>query len=497
MFEALATPQDTTKDDFKQEEPALRTQMIDMQMELRDAARFPVIVLLSGLDLVGRSNTARRLQSWMDPRLIRPYAEVRPLETQWKHPRMWRFWQALPKNGSLGLFLTSWYEGPIGDMRVGRIGRPRYERYVEEIKHFEQMLAFEGALFVKFFFVLPKNEHLAAIKRLQKDPSVAWKLSLEEAEISRQFAKRYDESVAIVEEMVSATSTAFAPWIAIPSSNPYDRDLRVGKSILNCVKERLRETSPSVSLSNPFASVLGQGTNILDTLDLSQTLERETYRQELKREQKKLTKLTLDEKFENRALLVVFEGNDAAGKGGSIRRVVQALDPRLSRVIPIAAPTDEEKAHHYLWRFWRHIPEKSHVTIFDRSWYGRVLVERVEGFCNEEEWMFAYQEIRNFEEELDDYGIIVVKFWLAIDKDEQLSRFEAREQTGYKRYKITDEDWRNREKWDDYRKAVHDMVAATGTRRNPWTLVEANDKYFARVKILKTLNDRLSAAFES
>jgi len=233
--------------------------------------------------------------------------------------------------------------------------------------------------------------------------------------------------------------------------------------------------------------------NILSTLDLSQSLDSEDYKGQLKKEQERLTALTLGKKFENRALVAVFEGNDAAGKGGAIRRVFQALDPRMSRIIPIAAPSDEAKAQPYLWRFWRHIPPKGHTTIFDRTWYGRVLVERVEKFASKQDWMRAYGEIRSFEEELAAYGIIVVKFWLAIDKKEQLRRFKEREKVGYKRYKITEEDWRNRRKWNVYADAVHDMVERTSTKYAPWTLIEANDKFFARVKVLKTINDRLEA----
>ena len=188
----------------------------------------------------------------------------------------------------------------------------------------------------------------------------------------------------------------------------------------------------------------------------------------------------------------MFEGLDAAGKGGAIRRVTQALDARQLPRLPVAAPTDEEKAQPYLWRFWRHLPRTGHVAIFDRSWYGRVLVERVEGFASEDEWLRAYGEINDFEEELADDGIVVVKFWLAISKEEQLRRFEEREQSAFKRFKITDEDWRNREKWDEYDDAVNDMVDRTSTPQAPWTLVEAEDKHWARVKVLKTLCDRLT-----
>ena len=187
----------------------------------------------------------------------------------------------------------------------------------------------------------------------------------------------------------------------------------------------------------------------------------------------------------------MFEGQDAAGKGGAIRRITQALDARYYHIIPVAAPTEEEREQPYLWRFWRHLPRQGHFTVFDRSYYGRVLVERVEGFCREEDWMRAYAEINDFEEQLDMSGVIIAKYWLAITPEEQLQRFRAREKTGYKRFKITDDDWRNRKQWPQYERAVCDMIDRTSTDFAPWTLVEANDKYHARLKILKTLCQRI------
>ena len=193
---------------------------------------------------------------------------------------------------------------------------------------------------------------------------------------------------------------------------------------------------------------------------------------------------------------MVFEGNDAAGKGGAIRRVTGALDARSYHSVPVAAPTEEERAQPYMWRFWRQIPRHGRFTIFDRSWYGRVLVERVEGFCSENDWMRAYTEINDFEQQLARQNVAVVKFWLAISKQEQLRRFKAREKIAFKQFKITEEDWRNRKKWDAYEQAVCDMVDRTSTLIAPWTLVEANNKYHARIKVLKTVCQATEAALE-
>ncbi len=291
------------------------------------------------------------------------------------------------------------------------------------------------------------------------------------------------------------TSTAQAPWIVVEGLDERYRNLTVGTVLLNALKERLEQKTPKpvTAKSAPLVDVR-QGVNLLDRLDLAKKLDRKDYDQELAKWQGQLARLTRNPKFEKIAVVSAFEGNDAAGKGGAIRRVTSALDARAYDAYPVAAPTDEERAQPYLWRFWRHIPRKGRVAIFDRSWYGRVLVERVEGFCSVTDWMRAYGEINDFEERLFGHGIVVAKFWLSISKEEQYKRFKEREKTAFKRFKITPEDWRNREKWDEYVDAVCDMVDRTSTEHAPWTLVEANDKYYARVKILKTLCERIEAA---
>jgi polyphosphate:AMP phosphotransferase len=292
--------------------------------------------------------------------------------------------------------------------------------------------------------------------------------------------------------MMRVTGTDLAPWITVNASNRHYRGLTISTTILNAINARLSEPEEAAPVTAPVSVPMINGQNVLTALDLSQQLEKKDYKEQLAKYQDRLNRLLSKKKFKKRSLVIVFEGNDAAGKGGAIRRVIQYMDPRRYRVNQYAAPTDEEKAQPYLWRFWRHLPRQGDVAIFDRSWYGRVLVERVENFCSEADWRRAYGEINDFEAEMSDAGAIVVKFWLAIDKDEQEARFKAREETGYKRYKITDEDWRNREKWDEYTTAVCDMVDHTSTSSTPWTLVEANSKYHARVKVLKTICERLA-----
>ena len=233
---------------------------------------------------------------------------------------------------------------------------------------------------------------------------------------------------------------------------------------------------------------------MLQAIDLDKSLTREAYARNLIRYQLQLRELAYQLYAQKRTLVVLYEGWDAGGKGGNIKRVTERLDPRGYEVFPIAAPQGEDRTHHYLWRFWRRLrpPEEKQVLIFDRSWYGRVLVERVEGFCSQEEWKRAYREINEFERQLADHGMILCKFWIQISQDEQLRRFEVRRDTPYKAWKLTDEDWRNRAKWDQYQAAVEDMLLRTSTLTAPWTIVEGNDKWFARVKTLRTLVELLS-----
>jgi polyphosphate kinase 2 (PPK2 family) len=282
-----------------------------------------------------------------------------------------------------------------------------------------------------------------------------------------------------------------------PSDDRY-RKMAVGKTLLSALERRLAAAPGSHERSQakpaPISVRDEKGTNVLRALDLGKVLAKKDYGDRLEKLQGKLNQLSRHRRFADKSLVCVFEGPDAGGKGGAIRRVTRSLDARVYRVIPVAAPTEEERAQPYLWRFWRHVPRKGHAVIFDRSWYGRVLVERVESFCSEEDWRRAYAEINDFEEQLVQSGSVLCKFWLQVSEEEQLRRFQERKQTGFKQFKITDEDWRNREKWGAYERAACDMIDQCSTEIAPWTLVAANDKYSARVHVLQTLCDRLESA---
>jgi polyphosphate:AMP phosphotransferase len=428
--------------------------------------------------------TVSRLLEWMDPRHIRVRAFPEPTADERKRPPMWRFWQALPPRGTVGILFGGWHTAPIVERVDGAITAAALDQAIQRIVRFERMLVDEGALLLKFWLHIPKEAQRRRLKRLRKDPLTAWRVT----PLDEQRLKHYDRFRNVAEHFIRQTSSGDAPWIVVEATDARYRDLTVGQSLLASMRERLSEKSSAhrTERTPPLLPAI-DGRDVIRQLDFGKKLAKEKYEASLERWQGRLATLVRDERFRRHALAMVFEGNDAAGKGGAIRRLVGGLDPRQYQIVPIAAPTEEERAQPYLWRFWRHVPRLGAITIFDRSWYGRVLVERVEGFAAEPDWMRAYAEINDFEHQLGRSGIVVAKFYLAITKAEQLKRFRLRERTEFKRFKITDEDWRNRKKWDDYHRAACDMVDRTSTGTMPWTLVQANDKYWARIHILKTL----------
>jgi polyphosphate:AMP phosphotransferase len=493
MFESAELGHKIDKATYEAELPKLREALLDAQFELAQHAAFPVIILIGGVDGAGRSEIVNVLNEWMDPRHIQTHGMGEPSIEELERPMMWRFWLALPPKGKIGLFLGSWYTWPILDCVHGRTKEADLIRSLERAHRLEQMLSAEGALILKFWLHLSRTKQKQRFKLLESDPKTRWRVT------ERDWAhhKLYDRFHAAHEAVIRHTSTAEVPWIIVEGADANYRDLTIGKVILEALNKRLNrlpEARPS-PLPSPFLPAI-DNLHLLRSLDLGLALDKKKFKSELEKYQGKLALLTRDPGFNDITVIVVFEGNDAAGKGGSIRRITAALDARLYSVIPIAAPTEDERAQPYQWRFWRHIPRRGRLAIFDRSWYGRVLVERVEGYCSSHDWMRAYHEINDFESQLARHRTVIVKFWLAISQEEQLRRFKGREQIGFKRFKITEEDWRNRNRWDDYERAVCDMVDRTSTGHAPWTLVEANDKSYARIKILKTLCQRIENAIK-
>ena len=489
MFESAELGHKIDKERYKDEVPPLREALLDAQFELAQQKRFPVIILVGGVDGAGKGETVNLLNEWMDPRHIQVHAMGEASDEEQNRPAMWRFWRELPPKGKIGVFFGSWYTAPILARVDGEMKSAAFTAAIDRIKAFEAMLIDEGALIVKFWFHLSKEAQKKRLKRLERDPATRWRVT----DTDWQRFRRYDDFRSVSEHILRETSSAEAPWTIIEGVDERYRNLTAGTLLLQALRKRL--ANPGVPRSNtpPLQSAIDE-LDIFDRLDMTQAVSKKRYESELIKLQGRLSLLTRSPKFAKRSLVVVFEGADAAGKGGAIRRITSALDARRYRIVPIAAPSEEERAQPYLWRFWRHAPAKGAIALFDRSWYGRVLVERVEKFCAESDWMRAYSEINGFEEQLVEGRAIVVKFWLTITREEQLRRFKEREQVGFKRFKITEEDWRNREKWDDYQRAICDMVDRTSTELAPWAIVEANDKYFARLKVLRTLCDRIEAA---
>ncbi len=491
MFESAEIGHKLSKEEYKAVEPGLRSDLLDTQFDLAKNGKFPVIVLISGVRGAGKGETVNLLNEWMDPRHIHTHAFDTPTDEEGERPPMWRYWRALPPKGKIGILFGSWYTDPIIDRVFKRTKQNDLLRSIEEINRFERMLADDGALILKFWFHLSKKAQKKRLKELEADPKTRWKIT----ERDWDFFKKYDRFYELSETTLRATSTGHAPWVVVEGSDPEYRSVTVGKALLEAMRKRLdaTEQKPKSSQAAPLFNPI-DNLHILDKMDLTQATPKAKYEKELVELQGDLALLTRHPNFKKRDVVLVFEGMDAAGKGGAIRRVASALDARLYHIIPIAAPTDEERAQPYLWRFWRHLPRKGRFVVYDRSWYGRVLVERIEGFCSEADWMRAYAEINDFEEQLARDGAIIRKFWLQISKDEQEKRFKGREETRFKRFKITAEDWRNRERWDQYQLAAADMIERTSTQVAPWVLIEANDKYWARTKVVRTVRDALRDA---
>jgi polyphosphate:AMP phosphotransferase len=491
MFESAELGHAVDKQTYAAEEPVLREALLNAQYDLLGARKFPVIILISGVDGAGKGETVNRLNEWMDPRHIQAHAFGAPTTEEAARPPFWRFWRNLPPQGETGIFFTSWYTAPILQRAYKETRNADLDASMEEIRRFERMLAAEGALILKFWFHLSKERQRARLEKLEKNPRTRWRVT----KTDWKHFDIYDRFRKVSERALRETSTAEAPWLVVEGTDARYRDLTVGKAILGAVRARLDEPAHKAPESHtaPFIPAVDH-VDVLQRLDLTQKLAKPDYERELLVEQGKLALLTRQAAYRDISVVAVFEGSDAAGKGGAIRRVTAALDARHYRIVPVAAPTEEERAQPYLWRFWRHLPRRGMLTMFDRSWYGRVLVERVEGFCTEADYMRAYTEINDFEEQLLRNRTAVVKVWLQVSPEEQLRRFQAREATSFKRFKITPDDWRNREKRGAYERAVCDMVDRTSTEIAPWTLIAAEDKYHARVKVLRTLVEAIEKA---
>ena len=455
--------------------------------------RIPVIIAVEGFGAAGKGTMINRLIEPLDPRGFKVYTTQSETENEHYHPFLWRFWNMMPGKGRISILDRSWYRILLNDRFDGKTDAKSLATAADEINSFEKLLTDDHIVLIKFFLVISQKEQKKRLKKLAESKETAWRVT--DGDWKR--CEHYDEYFRLTDEALQKTDRDNAPWTIIESE---DREYAAAKVISTVVK-RLEDAIADADrrAKLPRASVEESAqifpdafrASALAGIDLSKTLTKEQYQKQLKELQKKLSRLH-GELYQRRIPVVLaFEGWDAGGKGGAIKRLTQALDPRGYEVHPVSAPNDLEKSHHYLWRFWTAVPKAGHIAIFDRSWYGRVMVERLEGFCSEDEWRRAYKEINNMEECWANSGCIVLKFWMQIDKDEQERRFTERQQNPDKQWKITDEDWRNRAKWDQYEVAVDEMLVRTSTTYAPWIIVEANSKYYARIKVLKTVVDAI------
>jgi polyphosphate:AMP phosphotransferase len=469
------------------------------------AAKIPLVVALEGWEAAGKGTLINGLTLALDSRGFRVVSILPAAEQEPWYPPLHRFWATLPEAGRITIYDRSWYTDLWSGRALKRIKRRDLGAALSELHAFEKTLLENGVLIVKFFLHIDQQEQAKRLRKLQKDEFARWRVDKESLEQNRNFERW--EKVAR-EVLLTGESAKICPFVVCPAHDKY-ATLRLALRTLNgALSERLSlarepaaESAPSGAetthsrVTSPLPSQTLAPTELpLSRVDLTQKLTREEYDQQIRQLQARLRELEYRIYTRRIGVIIGCEGWDASGKGGNIRRLVSGLDPRGYDVHPIAAPNDVERSHHYLWRFWNRVPKAGHIAIFDRTWYGRVLVERIEGFCTEGEWRRAYHEIAEFEQALADSGLVLIKFWFHIDADTQLARFRDRQNQPDKQWKITEEDWRNRDKWSEYEAAVNDMLTFNSSEQCPYWVVPANDKLFARVFTLRRVVESVEQA---
>ena len=499
MLEKVDLTKKLSKEEYKNKMERLEVCIGQLQRQCKEL-KIPVIIVFEGFGASGKGLQIGRLIQSMDPRGFQVYPIKNETEEERMHPFLWRFWTKTPERGRIAIFDGSWYRRVLIDRFEKRTKEKDLPAAFHSINAFEEQLADDGNVIIKLFLDIDKKEQKKRFEKLQKNKETAWRVT--QGDIERN--AHYDEYAAMMEDMLFKTDKDYAPWTIIESMDRRFATVKIYTTVVKALADQIEKVqkakAKAEAAEQPSEGIMEAAevareadremkalqVSILSKADLSLSYTREEYREKLEKLQKKLEKLH-GELYRRRIPVVLgFEGWDAGGKGGAIKRLTERMDPRGYAVNPTASPNDIEKAHHYLWRFWRAMPKAGHVAIFDRTWYGRVMVERIEGFCTKEEWQRAYKEINDMEKDLYDAGAVVIKFWMHIDKDEQERRFRERQENPEKQWKITDEDWRNREKWDQYEDAVNEMLLRTSTDYAPWVVVEGNSKYYARVKVLET-----------
>nr|WP_294467569.1 polyphosphate:AMP phosphotransferase [uncultured Sellimonas sp.] len=484
MLEKIDLSKKMKKPEYKEKIQELSVRLGELQRACR-TKNIPVMIVFEGLDASGKGVQISKLIQALDPRGFEVFAVKKETEEEKFYPYMKRFWTKIPERGKMSIFDTSWYRKVLGERFENQMSQGEVEKAYDTIQGFEKELTDDGMVIIKLFLYISKREQKKRFEKLAASKESAWRVTGNDWRRNEE----YDAYLQVNEEMLAKTDTAFAPWTIVEATDKRYASVKIYKTVIEALENALENTAAEEEKAPELDEK--QTESVLDRVDLSLSYTKEEYEKKKKKLQKELGKLH-GELYRRRIPMVLgFEGWDAGGKGGAIKRLTQALDPRGCVVIPTATPNDWEKSHHYLWRFWIKMPKKGHIAIFDRTWYGRVMVERIEGFCTKQEWKRAYKEMNDMEAQLVDSGAIVMKFWMQIDKDEQERRFRERQENPAKQWKITDEDWRNREKWDLYERAVEEMLVKTSTPHAPWIIVEGNNKYYARIKVLETVVDAI------
>ena len=488
MLEAAEVGNKLSKQEFLEQVPPLRVDLVNAQYDLR-SADFGVILFIAGDDRLAGNEVVNRINEWMDARYIQTHVLGELTEEEAMRPRYWRIWRDMPPKGRISL-MAGGLMRMLQDNMSGVMSDQQFETAQQHLEKLQEALIADGTLIIKIFLHTPSTVQRKRIKKAESGAD-GWMVDQRDWAMLDLVA----EAGPKLERMLRQTSVAGSPWTVIEATDARYRDVAVARTIVNAITARLNEPAPAgVAVSDLLFSPGDRQATVLDTVDLSVSVDKEAYREELNRLQRRLHSLALQARDRGMATVLAFEGWDAAGKGGAIRRITQGLEAGDFRVIPTAAPTEEERKYHYLWRFWRDLPRAGKFVIYDRTWYGRVLVERIEGFATPAQWQRAYDEINDFEDQLVERRMYVAKFWLHISQEEQLARFKAREDTPEKAHKITEEDYRNRERWDAYVQAVDQMVLRTSSQDAPWHIIPANDKYAARLMVLQRVTQGLKRA---
>lgn len=492
MLEKTDLSKTITNGEYKKSEKLLKPKLGELQRKAWDL-RIPVILVFEGWHVSGMCDDVNRFILSLDPRGYSFHTMTRPCYEEFLKPFIIRFWSRVPVKGKIGIFDRSWYSRAIIECLEKEKSEEEMGKCLEEINYFERQLVDDGYLIMKFFLHISEKEHKERFKDLKKgDIPLIFDDYEAEASQDMDFVLDYNNYLPFVEKFLEKTDMPYSPWTVVEADDRRFATLKIMMTVIRAMEASIEQATRTPAektlkyLDLETSRIPQLNNSILEKVDLYRKMDADEYKASKKIYQQKLAALQYELFRKKRPVVIIFEGWDAAGKGGDIYRLVENLNPRLYRVDPIGSPNDIEKAHHYLWRFCEAIPKAGHITIFDRSWYGRVLVERVEGFCSEEEWKRAYREINEFEEILTQAGAIILKFWLHIDKETQLERFNSRQLDPEKKWKITAEDWRNRGRWEDYKVAADEMLQKTSTTNAQWTVVESNDKRYSRIKVLKT-----------